>query len=107
MTEGGTVDNGVGGLGQYIREEIQDLKKAFNDFTDQIRATTGDHAIRIAKLEMRADQLDRNLDEERRKREKGVEEATAGRRWNVGTWIAAIAVVVAVAAIIVSIVRGA
>lgn len=81
------------GVGEYIRERFRELQSAFDHLAQRVADTTGDHAIRIAKLEMRADQTERAL-----------HEARDSHRWSVGTWLGALSAIAAIAAVIVAIV---
>lgn len=81
------------GLGEYIRERFRELQQSFDNFAQRIEDRTGDHAVRIAKLEWRADQTDQRFIQ-----------TTEGRRWSVGTWIAVLSALAAIAAVVVAVV---
>ncbi|AIJ26354.1 hypothetical protein [Amycolatopsis methanolica] len=107
---------------EYIRERLGELQRSFDSFAAQIRDTVGDHAVRVAKLEMRADQQDRAIREARAEAEQAVaaaraeaasaiaavradaDRAIAGRRWSVGTWIAAVSALIALAGVVIAVI---
>ncbi|MBX6360092.1 MAG: hypothetical protein IRZ03_08435 [Acidobacterium ailaaui] len=78
---------------EYIRERFRELQQAFTEHAQRVEDKVGDHAVRIAKLEMRADQTDATLRETRE-----------SHRWSVGTWISVVSVLIAAAGVIVAII---
>lgn len=93
-----------GGLGDYIRERFRELQQSFDSFATQIRDTTGDHAVRIAKLEMRADLHEQTLRDTRAEHDAEIKSLVEGRRFNLGTWIAAFSALAAIAAVLVAVI---
>jgi hypothetical protein len=76
----------------YVMQRIGELTEMFIRLDQKIDDTMGDHSVRIAKLELRADQSEQRIDA-----------ATTGRRWQVTTWIAALSLLVALAAVLVAV----
>lgn len=77
----------------YIRERFRELQQAFTEHAQRVEDKVGDHAVRIAKLELRADQTDVAL-----------RQAQESRRWSIGTWIGVLSVIVGTAGVIVAII---
>lgn len=78
---------------RYVMERFGELQQSLAVLGQRIEDRLGEAAVRLARLEMRADQTDKRLDD-----------STVGRRWSVGTWLAGISALLALVAVIVAIV---
>lgn len=80
-------------LGEYIRERFRELQSSFDLLAQRVEDKTGDHAVRIAKLELRVDQTNKTL-----------QQAIEGRRWHISTWISASASLIALASALLAVI---
>lgn len=94
----------------YMSERFRELQAAFAEHAQRVEDKVGDHAVRIAKLELQVDQS-RTHGERLTKLEmlaadtaSALKDLADSRRFNVTTWIAALAMIGTVAAVVVAII---
>lgn len=79
---------------RYLAERLREVSAALDRLDQKIDVTLGDHAVRLAKLEFRADAMDKRLD------------TATDTRWKaLSAWIAGVAVLIALISVMVAITR--
>lgn len=79
---------------RYLAERLREVTSALDRLDQKIDVTLGDHAVRLAKLELRVDAMDRRLD------------AATDTRWKaLSAWTAGAAVLIALISVMVTITR--
>lgn len=77
---------------RYLAERLRELTAALDRLDQKIDVTLGDHAVRLAKVELRLDAMDKKLD------------AATDTRWKaLAAWTSGIAVLIALIAVMVTI----
>ncbi|MFC6090884.1 hypothetical protein [Saccharothrix lopnurensis] len=77
---------------RYVMERVRELQDVVVGVGHKIDERFGEYAVRLARAELRLDLIDRRLDND-----------TSGRRYVISTVIATVAVLVSIAALIVTV----
>ncbi|WP_033288243.1 hypothetical protein [Amycolatopsis jejuensis] len=92
-----------------MHDELGALRKEMTDGWAEMRAHVSTVAPQMAVIHHRLDEHDREIAEGKAQRERDVAENKAlrdndvqGRRWNIGTWIAVVSIIIAIAAVTVA-----